>query len=310
MFRRKIQLVGGSSYTISLPKEWVTRNKLKEKDEVTISEKGDKTLIIGEEKKEELQEIEFNVDEYKNIKQILFGLYYIGIEKITFYSKTKINKDVKTEIRKVMSYMSGTEIVYEDNKKIIAKVFLDKLKVDVKQTIFRISLIIDNCIQNIVEGVDIKEMRTNEEEIDRLYHLLTKVISLALIDSNVLHSSNIKNTIKIPSFFLISKKLENTGDSLYYLAKHLNKNKIKKITFDQILEKIKNQLMSSTKFIIGKNKNIYELQDDKGIKEKLSKIEDKIIVNHLQDIRRYVKDISEEVVSLSFYNTLIEKNKL
>lgn len=310
MHRRKIQLVGGSSYTISLPKEWVIKNKLKEKDEVTIHEKSDKTLVIGEEKVDKLKEIEFNVDEYSNIKQVIFGAYYIGIEKIILKSKKEISKKDKINVRKAIRYMSGTEIVYEDNKKIIVAVLLDKAKVDVKQTMYRISLIIEDSAHNIIDGLNLKEMIVNEQEIDRLYQLLTKMISLALINSNVLSSSNIKNTIKIPSYFLISKKLENIGDTLYYLSKYLNKKKIRKIDFGKVLQELVDELKKATRFIISKNIKMYESKHQEDFKKEIDKIKDVTIYNHLHDIRRYVKDVSEEIANLSFYRELISKGNL
>ena len=34
MYRRRLQLIAGATYTVSLPKEWVLKNNLKEKCEV------------------------------------------------------------------------------------------------------------------------------------------------------------------------------------------------------------------------------------------------------------------------------------
>ncbi|MBU1270447.1 MAG: AbrB/MazE/SpoVT family DNA-binding domain-containing protein, partial [Nanoarchaeota archaeon] len=113
MHKRKIQLIAGTTYTVSLPKEWVRKNNLKEKNEILLHEKNDRTLIISPHSIEgkKLNEISLNIDEYApNIDQILFAVYYLGIENITLFSKKEITKDVKVKIRKTITHMSGTEI--------------------------------------------------------------------------------------------------------------------------------------------------------------------------------------------------------
>jgi len=103
MHRRKIQLIAGTTYSVSLPKEWVRKNNLKEKNEILFYEKNDRTLVISpyaiEGKK--LNEISLDIDKYISaIDQILFAVYYLGIENISLFSKKELTKDVKSRIRK------------------------------------------------------------------------------------------------------------------------------------------------------------------------------------------------------------------
>src|SRR3989338_3917742 len=96
-YRRKIQLIAGTTYSLSLPKEWVKKNKLKEKNEVVVIEKNDRTLVVSPDsiEEKELNDISLNIDNYTdNIDQILFALYYLGIENINFFSKKELIKDV------------------------------------------------------------------------------------------------------------------------------------------------------------------------------------------------------------------------
>ncbi len=227
MQTRKIQLIAGTTYSISLPKEWVLKNKLRESNEIVIYEKGDGNLVLSpkESQKKTPNEISLEVEGYKdNIDQILFALYYIGIENITLYSKKDFPKELKTKVRKTLTHMSGTEISYEDQQKIVIKVLLDRSKVNVLQVLYRISIIVEITLQGLTEGLNIEEIRINENEIDRLYHLMTKIITLALIDSTVLETSGIGNVSLIPSSLLISKKLEHIGDNASYLGEYLYDN--------------------------------------------------------------------------------------
>ncbi len=207
--------------------------------------------------------------------------------------------------------MSGTEITYEDKKKIDIKVLLDKSKVEITQVLYRIVLIIESSILSIIEKLDLNELRINENEIDRLYHLMAKMISISLIDSKILNSSKINNISLIPSYFLISKRLENIGDSLYYLSKYLYKNKVKFMK-KNFLSLILKELDRSARYLIAKNKGVFVKEEAK-FKEALKDIslcEDKEVASYLKDILRYLIDIQEEIVNLSFYHKLISKEIL
>ena len=313
MHRRKIQLIAGTTYSVSLPKEWVRKNNLKEKNEILFYEKNDRTLVISpyaiEGKK--LNEISLDIDKYISaIDQILFAVYYLGIENISLFSKKELTKDVKSRIRKTITHMSGTEINYEDKQKIIMRVLLDKSKVEIFQVLYRINLIIESSILNILEQLNINEIRINENEIDRLYHLITKIISLSIIDSNILNSSKIKNVSLIPAYFLISKRLENIGDNINHLSEYLHKTKVKFENKNEILNFAKTELNRSISYFMSKSTNIFQkinVDNLRIINDYILKSKDKTIQNYLEDIIRYVVDIEEEIVNISFYNQLIHE---
>lgn len=315
MERRKIQLIAGSTYSISLPKEWVKKRGLREKSELVINEMGDGSLCVSSnETSKDLSEITINADEYStNIDHVIFSLYYIGIEKIMLFSKSVFSKETKGKIRKTINYMSGTEITYEDEKSITISVLLDKAKLNVFQLIYRISLIIESSLTNLAEGPCMNEITVNENEIDRLYHLIVKISSLSLKDTNLLESSNIKNISLIPAYFLISKKLENLADRINHISEYLSKTGSSFENRDEITSFIKSELNRSIKYLMTKQSRIFEEMDQKEyekIRSLVKKSKDKIVEDYLKDILRYLTDIEEEIVTISFYNRLISERKM
>ena len=315
MERRKIQLIAGTTYSVSLPKDWINKNKLMKNNEVLIHEKNDGSLSISTafEKKEELKEISIDVDNHANsIEQILFSVYYLGVQTITLNSKNGLTKELKLSIRKALSKMSGSEISYEDDNKITIQVFLDKSKVDIIQLLYRISMLTEISIEDIFENPDMKEIRINEDEINRLYHLIIKIISLSLTNSSVLNSSNIKNSLFIPSYSLIGKKMENIGDNIKRLGLYM----VNKPNFEhkkEILLFIKKEINRNSKYITKNFPEIYEKVNEterKKIKESIQKIKDRTISDYLMEILRYTIDIEEEIIKISFYKKLISQNIL
>lgn len=314
--RRKIQLIAGTTYTISLPKEWVKKNNLKEKDEIPIYKKDDGTLVISSSyiKGKKLNQISINAEEYiSNIEQILFSLYYMGIETIHLYSKKDFTKSAKTRIRKTLRNMSATEISYEDQKEIKIKVLLDMSRVDLIQSLYRVSLIIDSTISNINEGINMEEIMMNEEEIDRIYHLVSKIIYLSLKDSNILNTSKIKNISLVPSFFLLAKRMENIADVLYQLAVYLSKKKKGINSKSDILEFFNSPVAACIRHLMSEDKNVFEKSSSETIKSvssDIANIKDSTINAYFEDMLRYLKDIEEETVNISFYNSLLSNGQI
>jgi len=316
MHRRKIQLIAGTTYSISLPKEWVRENKLKEKDEVLIYEKSDRSLVLLSERmeKKDIGEVKIDVDEYPgmDLAQILFPLYYMGVEKIILVSKKEIPKAVKSNVRKTLQYMSGTEMTYEDKKKIEIQVLLDKSRINVHQILYRINLIIDASIQNLLGKLDISEIRINEDEVDRLYQLIAKIIPLSLKDTDVLHSSKINSEVLITSYLLIAKKLENIQDNVHKLAEYMKKNKIKLKEEGKILEILREEIDRSVKYPLKERRELFKKDTEllEKVNENLFKIKDVRIMNFIENISRYVRDIEEEMGNMAFYKKMIRENLL
>ncbi|MFH1849883.1 MAG: AbrB/MazE/SpoVT family DNA-binding domain-containing protein [archaeon] len=315
MNKRRIQLVAGSTYSVSLPKEWIKKNNLSQKDELVLYERNDRTLLVSPDvlKGKELNETSLDADEYaKSIDQILFAVYYLGVETINLFSKDGLSKETKAMVRKTLTHMSGTMVTYEDPKKMTIRVLLDKSKVDINQLVYRINLIIDLSISNMLEEFNIEEIRINENEIDNIYHLIAKIISLSLIDSNILHSSKIRHVILVPPYFRIGKRLEHIGDEIKHLCEYLYENGLNAGGMGGILEFKKQELGRAISYFLNPVRHFDKMDPEKkaGINMELNKFEDTIIRGHLDSVVRYIDDIEEEIVNISFYNKLMSEKVL
>ncbi|MBU0615357.1 MAG: AbrB/MazE/SpoVT family DNA-binding domain-containing protein [Nanoarchaeota archaeon] len=316
MHTRKIQSVGGSTYSITLPKQWVIKNRLKEKDALSIIERNDMTLLVSRAgvTKNSSESISVNLEEYPdNIEQIIFTLYYLGIENINLFTKQEIAKHTRAQIRKALEHMGGTEIIYEDRKKISIKTLLDKSKVDIKQIIFRMSLIIESSINIFFEDFEIQEIGLNESELDRLYHLTAKIVTLSLINPEVLISSGIVNVSSIPSYLLICKRLENMGDGINHLAEYLDRTRVEIKGIKHVFDSMSASLKLSIQFLLNMQKKVYSKTPPETIKvlrQSIFSIKDRAIQDYLDDMLRFLINIEEETVNISFFNQLIAKGNL
>jgi len=112
---------------------------------------------------------------------------------------------------------------------------------------------------------------------------------------------------------LIAKRLENIGDDINHLSDYIYGKKRSLANNKKIINFIKNEINKAIdcllmerpkKFIKAREEKILEM------KKIITEMENKIISKYFEDMIRYVTDIQEEVVNISFYKKLISENKL
>jgi phosphate uptake regulator len=300
--RRKLQLIAGSTYTLSLPKSWVQKNHLQEQNELFIEEKNDQTLIISAEQQKEaqLKHVSLHAENYQQtIDQIIYALYYIGVQQVTLLFAEKKDKELKTSIRNTIKNLSGTEITYEDERRLEIKVLLDTSKIDALQTLYRIILLLNDSITNLMEHMRLDEATMNEEEIDRLYHLLAKIITLSLTDTHLLQTSHLQHKLFLPTYLLMSKRLEHIGDDLYTIAKTKQTLTPHHITS---LKHFQKELKTIASFFLATKQKL--LVRESALQETL------LPSKEMERINRHIRDIQEELIKITFYKELIEQGLL
>lgn len=313
MILRKMQLIAGTTYSVSLPKEWVTQNGLKEKSTLSMKVLQDKSLVIYPNRLEEQSDskkISIDVDDYDtDIDQILFSLFYKGFEDIVLFSKKGgMKQDIKKKINKTLTNMSGTEIVYEDDKKMEINVFLNNEKLNIKQILFRVCLIIRSSINNIRQGYEVETIKINENEIDRLYHLIIKLITVSQSKPELLISSQIKDQYNLLSYFIIAKRLEHLGDNINHLVEIFDKEGYHEEIL-VILDFIDSRLKRNMNFLMSEKETSFTKTEKRKIREIRKKI-DKISYDYtkiyLFEALKSIIHFEEELFNIYFEKKLIQ----
>ncbi|MFX1307830.1 MAG: AbrB/MazE/SpoVT family DNA-binding domain-containing protein, partial [Promethearchaeota archaeon] len=94
METRKVQQTGGSSFIISLPKEWIEKHKIKPKDTLGIISQSDGNLLVTHNinSEEYVKSKVLDVDEITDsnyLFRLLIGMYVMGYTVITIKSSKK-----------------------------------------------------------------------------------------------------------------------------------------------------------------------------------------------------------------------------
>ena len=315
MHTRRIQPIAGTTYSVSLPKAWVKENGLSQKSEVQMTKTADSNLLISAKstQKSDPKSIELSIEEYGDeIESVIMACYYKGYESIRIISNRIGTLGAQAgKIRRMINYMSGTEISHERKDLIEIRNLLDKTKVNVRQSLYRMAFIIRSSFGMLHEKEQADRLEDNEIEIDRLNHLITKICSISMYDMKVLATSRINSIDSIPSFLIVAKKLEKIGDSIMNMVDEMGVSKSAFIEPD-VLDGISSEIDRCLRYVTSKSKQIFS-KIPENTKEKLfskiAGITNEVIKINLHEILDYLVDIQEEILTISFQERILAKKE-
>ena len=181
MTYRKIIGFGGSSFVVSLPKEWINKYGLKKGDVVNIEEESDMLRILPKDFKTKKNEsfITIKFQNINTLKSQLIYSYLGNYNTINIVGDSLINN--LSQIRETVQGLVALEIIQQTSDKIILKDFLNIYDINVYDIIRRIDRIIlsmaeESLIMLKVEGDYLESIEQKEIDINRLSNLVFKVL--------------------------------------------------------------------------------------------------------------------------------------
>ncbi|HLC53673.1 MAG TPA: hypothetical protein VJK03_03955 [Candidatus Nanoarchaeia archaeon] len=116
--KRKVIRQGNQAYTLTLPIEWVRRNRISEASELDVSDAG-KSLLINSSGIPDGGSVTLHADGWneRNINAHLAALYAKGADEVIFISK----RDISSELIKNGGAMIGFALVEQDHERYVIR---------------------------------------------------------------------------------------------------------------------------------------------------------------------------------------------
>jgi phosphate uptake regulator len=226
-YARRLQKIG-SSILISLPSEWIKNNKLRKGNTVPIEINRDNTISIfpsQEDADDKMKEvtISYSPASMDTLVNQVYGAYLLGYDMIRIKAGLQISFEDADRIKKAMRKLVGLEIIDEDGLNITAQFLLDANTLDAEKILRRMSSIVAGMYRDVLEAVRSKESSIRrviggrDDEVDRQYFLLVRLIRSAMMDQKLAGKLNLSN-IDILDYRIAANHLESAGDSIVDLA--------------------------------------------------------------------------------------------
>jgi len=234
MESRKVQKVGASTLSISLPKDWVERWSVHKGDVLLIETTKDGSLRLTTSKEgagAPRRETEVTVnadlcDEPGLLGRVVVGNYIVGRDLIRIRSKTRIRSKHLAEVRAAASKLHGLGIMQETPDEIELQCSVDPAKFPIETVMKRLYTIGATILREATEalvkgdGALAKDAMGREDEADTMYWLLLRLLLHAQLDPVMAERMGIHEQLPIVGNRLIAKSLEGVADYGETMAKH------------------------------------------------------------------------------------------
>ncbi|MCV0412916.1 phosphate uptake regulator PhoU [Nitrosarchaeum sp.] len=323
---RKIQLSGGSTYIISLPKEWVEELKIKVGENVTVVKNSNESLTLfprehSNDKNETIAIINSSQkDSGESVKRKIIAAYLAGYKTIRIKTKgMKIPTEHSRSVRDLVhSSMIGTEIVESSSDAITIQILTRLPELSFESALKRMYLMATNMIKESIEALEemdiphADEIVNMDDEVDRFGLYMRRNLVLAVENQSVLEDMGLKRPSNCLEYRTIVSKIERIGDHASLIAKRIKFVedeidskiiiKIKKLS-EKALQVFEDAITAVQNHDFQKGENVTEsisqvINEEKEIMAKIKDAEKNstVIKFVLEDLRRIVEysgDIAE-----------------
>ena len=225
---RRLQLTGGATYTLSLPKPWVSANNLASRDSIRIDWRSSGELMLSplEDSEERRTEITINLGGLPNgaLYDHLMGAYISGVQEILVKGKVPLKRKTRNEIRRFLRSTRGFEIGEEDDSSTRLISLLNTGELPLSASLNRMYLLLSSLVRDIVEalqGADselISDHDEREREVDGLQYLIERQVGSMLSSSQIVKSLGISRKQGV-EYANLARSLERMMDHADQIAK-------------------------------------------------------------------------------------------
>jgi phosphate uptake regulator len=227
MESRKVQITGGSTYIVSLPKSWVKESGISAGDPVWITPKHDGALLLSPKMKGEKvsrQTVLVIEDESEeHLIRKLIGMYIAGFNTIEIKSKKRIFPEISRAIRDFTRMVVGPEIIEEDDRHVVLQDLIDPSEFSQKKGLRRMYLLVKSMHKDAILALRnrdkklAKDVILRDGDVDRLDWMIAKQYNLILSDTEIAKTIGVSGE-KSLKLMLISRITERIGDHATKIA--------------------------------------------------------------------------------------------
>jgi phosphate uptake regulator len=186
METRKVQVTGGSTYTVSLPKAWATDNGISNGTTVEIYSQDDSLIVTP---KRETDHHEGTLDvaslDDEELKRAILTMYVSGFDIIRLEA-TRITSDQRRAIRDAIQGLIGVEVVEEQSDSVVVQDLLDSAELSIVNAVSRMRLIsvsmLSDAVTALVEDDDdiAHDVIERDDDVDRLFLVVSRIFRATL----------------------------------------------------------------------------------------------------------------------------------
>ena len=332
--QRKLQVTGGSTFILSLPKEWATRNQLTKGSSLTVREEDDGSLSITPsklEKREKQDEAFIRIltnDNPDAVMRTAISAYLAGYNILHVRPQgqqilpSKLRNHLKNFAR---NYLVGTEIVIDTPTDLTLQVLLNYPELTVQSALSRMAIIASSMHKEAITSlkaldyVAAKAVIQTDREVNRFGLYIVRLLKLAVSNPRIVKEIGLRNQKECLGYRLIAKSVERTADhatkiaeSVVLLKDPVNKELLERIDqlsslaismFEDAMEALFKHDFDLAECVIEKLNQVHKVEREAVLFSQNAKIEEivnlRLLIESVRRTAEYASDIAEVVLNFN-----------
>ncbi len=229
---RKLQKIKGGSFTLSVPKEWVEKRKLKSGEQIAVSEEEDGSLRlfpVGMPFEKRL-EVTLAFEDYPSLRALEYciGTYYIqGSNKIDVVSRKIIPAEHKKRLKLLRMELPGVEVAEEEANRLGFQVLIDPAVFSLEGLIEKTSSFSLRLQEDAVKSVLERDFQLAAEVMERSrealrhYRMTVRQVALSSLSKSIAKKVGVRNCQECVTFALVARDLNRLVYHASSIARHV-----------------------------------------------------------------------------------------
>ena len=228
METRKVQVTGGSTYTVSIPKAWANDNDVSAGSTVEFYPEDDSLFMIpagNDEHTEGTLDIT-NLEGTRLIRAVT-TMYVSGFDIIVLKSG-RITNGQRRSIRKATQSLVGLEVLEETKGEIVIRDLLDSSELSIHNAVTRMRLIASSMLEDALLALreldrDLAaDVIQRDDDVDRLWMVVSRIFRATLRTPKATEELGLPREVCF-DYHSSARQLERIGDHATKIA-HLTRN--------------------------------------------------------------------------------------
>lgn len=219
METRKIQEVGGGTYTVSLPKEWAESQEIAAGDTVNLHTHIDGVLAIQAQECEDGVPRQITVpaahDNPHSLERTLRAAYAVGAKEVKLNAAEMFTTRQRRVVDQVTRNLPGVSVVAESDTKITVRTLLDTDEISVRQSIRQLKFVALSMHRDataaLTGGENSGNLADRDDQADRLYAMIDRSFALGLARLDEVDSLGLTRS-ELFELWATTRELERVAD--------------------------------------------------------------------------------------------------
>jgi phosphate uptake regulator len=227
---RRVQVTGGASFVVTLPKAWAEEQKIKKNDAVGLVVQPDGTLLVTkkttDDSPQRLKVIDSStVTDPAFLFRMLIGAYITGFTVIRITTKDRFPPFVRTVVRDFTQMTIGQEVVEETSTVIAIKDLLSPAEMPFDNTIRRMFVIVKAMHEDAIVALETRNRTLAQDVInrdmdaDRLNWLIARQTNMIMQNASLSRKMAVSPGMAM-HYYMLSRIIERVGDHAVRIAVH------------------------------------------------------------------------------------------